>query len=145
MTTAGSNTKVLARRVTYADQVFVMNENGQFERIGDREEIKKLTTFSPLDTNEQESKDEPSKLETGARATQPQLTPAATRETIAKNEAEANTARQMGDTAVYKFYIQSAGWVLMTGLTVVILLYAFFGTFPSELFPYYLDTTLILP
>ena len=47
-------------------------------------------------------------------------------------EVEADSARQMGDSAVYKFYAQSAGWFTMTTFVISICIFAFCDSFPSK-------------
>lgn len=45
---------------------------------------------------------------------------------------QTDAARQMGDSAVYKFYIESAGWPTIIAFTIGIIVFAFCDSFPSR-------------
>lgn len=45
---------------------------------------------------------------------------------------QTDAARQMGDSAVYKFYLESAGWPTIITFTVAIIVFAFCDSFPSR-------------
>lgn len=45
---------------------------------------------------------------------------------------QTDAARQMGDSAVYKFYLESAGWPTIIAFTIGIIVFAFCDSFPSR-------------
>lgn len=51
---------------------------------------------------------------------------------LPKHEVPTDSARQTGDSAVYKYYIESAGWVAVIGFVVSMAVFAFCDSFPSK-------------
>jgi ATP-binding cassette subfamily C (CFTR/MRP) protein 1 len=45
---------------------------------------------------------------------------------------QTDAARQMGDSAVYKFYLESAGWPTIIAFTLGIIVFAFCDSFTSK-------------
>jgi hypothetical protein len=50
-------------------------------------------------------------------------------------QTQADAARQVGDSAVYKYYATAAGYSHLIGFAVAILIFAFCDAFPSECWP----------
>ena len=137
----------LVHRVPYADRVVVLNEHGQLRFVGSPTDLKQATDLdwalgeAQTRSGERKAKDASgSQLEVGgdgAKAGEPQAntsteTEAAVHVVMQLVETEADSTRQMGDSAVYKFYAKSAGWFTITTFVVSICIFAFCDSFPSK-------------
>ncbi|KND86897.1 Canalicular multispecific organic anion transporter 2 [Tolypocladium ophioglossoides CBS 100239] len=134
------------RRVPYADKVVVLNENGQLRYAGSPADLKQATDLdwaigkTQTKNSRAGAKDTRQSQEAsdgdGDELRETHTNPGAESEAVVQGvmqsaEVEADSARQMGDSAVYKFYAQSAGWFTMTTFIISICIFAFCDTFPS--------------
>ncbi|RFU80509.1 abc transporter [Trichoderma arundinaceum] len=127
------------RRVPYADQIVLLNEQGQLQYVGSVDELKQNSDLNWLmgDTNAQANKGQQDNITRNKRKSKSpanQATDAAAavlQEVDLAAELQADAARQMGDSAVYKFYVESAGWPTLIAFIIAIIVFAFCDSFPS--------------
>ncbi|GJN68101.1 hypothetical protein PLICBS_002144 [Purpureocillium lilacinum] len=135
------------RRVPFADKIVLLNQHGQVQHTGTPGDLKQVAELGWADRDldaqqEKPGKDElnhehgeysesaPEKLRR-SQTNHGADNNAAVQEVLQAVESQADTARQMGDSAVYKFYVKSAGWLTITIFVIAICVYAFCDSFPS--------------
>ncbi|KAK6449569.1 hypothetical protein FP744_10005819 [Trichoderma asperellum] len=123
------------RRVSYADQIILLSEQGQLRYAGSVDNLKENPDFSWLlrDPAAQASKRSREGITKSKRKLEPSTNPATDAAATADltGALQADAARQMGDSAVYKFYLESAGWPTLIAFVVAIIVFAFCDSFPS--------------
>ncbi|KAL7924395.1 multidrug resistance-like protein [Trichoderma austrokoningii] len=123
------------RRVPYADQIILLSEQGQLRYAGSVDDLKENPDFNWLlgDSTTQTSKRSKDGITKSKRKPEPSTNPA--QDAVAAAELtgalQTDAARQMGDSAVYKFYLESAGWPTLIAFVVAIIVFAFCDSFPS--------------
>ncbi|KAM0463152.1 hypothetical protein ACHAPV_003278 [Trichoderma viride] len=123
------------RRVPYADQIILLNDQGQLQYAGSVDDLKEKPDLKWLlgDSAAKANKRSKEGITKNKRKSEPSTNSApdaiATAELIGALQTDA--ARQMGDSAVYKFYLESAGWPTIITFTVAIIVFAFCDSFPS--------------
>ncbi|UNI16453.1 hypothetical protein JDV02_002885 [Purpureocillium takamizusanense] len=135
------------RRVPFADKIVLLNQHGQVEHTGVPADLKQVAELGWADRDVDAQHSKPGNDKSGRKqGEQSESAPetlrrshtnhgpdssAAVQEVLQAVESQADTARQMGDSAVYKFYVKSAGWLTMTIFLIAICVYAFCDSFPS--------------
>lgn len=129
------------RRVPYADKIVVLNEQGQIQHSGSPDELRQnpdlrwligaggeadTTTNISQKAARSDAKRASKKPKAGNESAD-----AALQEISVAAEMQADGARQTGDTAVYKFYMESAGWKTLTIFIISIIVFAYCDSFPS--------------
>ncbi|KZL81674.1 abc transporter [Colletotrichum incanum] len=116
------------RRVPYADQIMLLSEKGQISEVGTPAELS-----SKLETRQAEMKGTGHHgSESGAQSTQRSGERAPPSEAVVVDmEYQAQTARRLGDSAVYGFYARSAGWLPLVSFVLSMVVFAFCSSFPN--------------
>ncbi|PNP46855.1 hypothetical protein TGAMA5MH_01807 [Trichoderma gamsii] len=123
------------RRVPYADQIILLNEQGQLQYAGSVDDLKENADFKWLlgDSAAKANKRSKEDITKNKRKSEPSTNSAP--DVVAAAELtgalQTDAARQMGDSAVYKFYLESAGWPTIIAFTIGIIVFAFCDSFPS--------------
>ncbi|KAF4311832.1 Metal resistance protein YCF1-like protein 2 [Botryosphaeria dothidea] len=110
------------RRAPYADYIVLLNDKGQIVEAGTSAELSHVFGFS----EKQQATER--KVET-ARA--PDAGAGTLDQVLASTEENLKSARQMGDSAVYKFYMKSAGNLTLIIFFIAMAVFAFCDSFPS--------------
>ncbi|EHK50430.1 multidrug resistance-like protein [Trichoderma atroviride IMI 206040] len=122
------------RRVPYADQIILLNERGQLQYAGSVDDLQKNPDFKRLlgDSTTKAIKRSKEGITKNKRKPEP-LANSAPNAVAAEltGTLQTDAARQMGDSAVYKFYLESAGWPTIIAFTIGIIVFAFCDSFPS--------------
>jgi hypothetical protein len=116
----------------------LLNEQGQLQYAGSVDELKRNIDFNWLlgdsaaqaNKGERITKDKTKPKPSANPATD--ATAAALQEVDLTAQLQADAARQMGDSTVYKFYIESAGWPTLITFIIAIIVFAFCDSFPSK-------------
>lgn len=113
----------------------MLSEQGQLRYAGSVDNLKENPDFSWLlrDPAAQASKRSREGITKSKRKLEPSTNPATDAAATADltGALQADAARQMGDSAVYKFYLESAGWPTLIAFVVAIIVFAFCDSFPS--------------
>ncbi|KYK57377.1 ABC transporter [Drechmeria coniospora] len=144
------------RRVPFADKIVVLNEHGQLRFAGLPAELKQATDLDwavgeIYSRGAPDSKPGAKRSKGNADAKEDGRRPAVTNTASALQEAvdmveiQANSARQVGDSAVYGFYAKSAGWFTMTSFIISICIFAFCDSFPSVWLKWWAEANLREP
>lgn len=114
----------------------MLSEQGQLRYAGSVDDLKENPDFNWLmgDLAAQTSKGSKEGITKNKRKSEPSTNPAP--DVVAATELtgalQTDAARQMGDSAVYKFYLESAGWPTLIAFTIAIIIFAFCDSFPSR-------------
>ncbi|KAK1241278.1 hypothetical protein MKX08_001252 [Trichoderma sp. CBMAI-0020] len=122
------------RRVPYADQIIILNEKGQLQYAGSVDGLKENPDFKWLlgDSAAKASKRSNEGIAKNGHKPEPSANQAPDAVAAELTGAlQTDAARQMGDSAVYKFYLESAGWPTIIAFTIGIIVFAFCDSFPS--------------
>ncbi|KAL1619695.1 hypothetical protein SLS56_010027 [Neofusicoccum ribis] len=112
------------RRVPYADYIVLLNKKGQVIESGTVADLSHV--FGPSE------KQQPWTSERGAGNPQIQDVRSGTLEQVlATTDENLKSARQMGDSAVYKFYMKSAGTLTLIIFFISMAVFAFCDSFPN--------------
>lgn len=129
-------TPFVDRRVPYADQIILLNEQGQLQYAGSVDDLKENPDYKWLLGDSVAKANIRSKegIAKNKRKSEPSTNSAPDAVAAAEltGALQTDAARQMGDSAVYKFYLESAGWPTIIAFTIGIIVFAFCDSFPSR-------------
>lgn len=113
-----------------------MNEQGQLQYAGSVDDLKENPDFKWLlgDSAAKANKRSKAGIAKNKRKSEPSTNSASDAVAAAEltGALQTDAARQMGDSAVYKFYLESAGWPTIIAFTIGIIVFAFCDSFPSK-------------
>lgn len=114
----------------------MLSEEGRLRYAGNVDDLKESPEFNWLlrDSATQTCKRSKDGITNTKRKSEPSIVPApdAVAATELTGELQVDAARQMGDSAVYKFYFGSAGWPTLIAFVFAIIIVTFCDTFPSR-------------
>lgn len=114
----------------------MLSEEGQLQYAGSVDGIKENPDFNWLlgDSAAETSKRSKDGIKKNKRKSEPTTNPATDAAAAADltGTLQTDAARQMGDSAVYKFYLESAGWPTLIAFVVAIIVFTFCDSFPSR-------------
>lgn len=118
-----------ARRAPYVDYIVVLDDAGKMVEQGTFEEVNSRHGYISGLALDQANWGRDDKVNAVLDAVS---SPESVEVLLPKHETPADSARQMGDSAVYKYYIKSAGGVAIVIFIISMAVFAFCDSFPSK-------------
>jgi hypothetical protein len=116
--------------LSYADSVFILNENGRIDRQGTHHDLGFQT---PLDESRKYADIEETILNySNCEELETSVVSDSAKTPIKKNASLTSTARQTGDMSVYGYYFASVEWKVAIAFFIFQIAFAFLASFPCK-------------